>query len=150
MLSKKEFTYNNSTGLVTSVKSPAEIISTYSYNNKQQITSYEIGNREVDYYNSSNLISKISQGSQEYNFTYDSFLNLKKLMIGNNITLVINSYLNNNDNLSSTTYGNENTVSFEYDNFNRLKKKYKNVLMIIKRKISILVTVIMFTLSNLI
>lgn len=132
LLSKKEFTYNNSTGLVTSVKSSTEIISTYSYNNKQQITSYEIENREVDYYNSSNLISKISQGTQEYNFTYDSFLNLKKLMIGNNITLVTNAYLNNNGNLSSTTYENENTVSFEYDNFNRLRKKYKNVLMIIK------------------
>ena len=50
---------------------------------------------------------------------------MKKVMIGDNITLVTNEYGENNGNLFKTTYGNNQEISFEYDEFDRIKMAHK-------------------------
>lgn len=113
-------------GLVTSVTNAKGISTNYSYNDKQQLASVTTDNRSVNYtYNSNNLLSKITQGNQEYNFIYNEFLNSKKIMIGDNITLVENEYEENNGNLYKIIYGNNHVVTFDYDNFNRVKILHK-------------------------
>lgn len=114
------------TGLVTSMINAKGITTNYSYNDKQQLTNVTTDNRSVNYsYNSSNLLNKVIQGNKEYNFIYDDFLNSKKIMIGENITLVENEYEENNGNLSKTIYGNNHEITFDYDNFDRVTILHK-------------------------
>jgi hypothetical protein len=97
------------------------ISTNYSYNDKQQLISVTTDNRSVNYsYNSNNLLYKITQGNKEYNFIYDEFLNSKKIMIGENITLVENEYEENNGNLYKSIYGNNHEITFDYDSFDRV------------------------------
>ncbi|MBE6150540.1 MAG: DNRLRE domain-containing protein [Firmicutes bacterium] len=114
------------TGLVTGVTNAKGISTNYSYNDKQQLTSVTTDNRSVNYsYNSNNLLYKITQGNKEYNFIYDEFLNSKKTMIGENITLVENEYEENNGNLYKSIYGNNHEITFDYDSFDRIKILHK-------------------------
>ena len=71
------------------------------------------------------MLSKISNGNQQYNFIYDNFLNFKQLKIGDSITLLDNTYGEENGNLISTKYGNNQLISYEYDSFNRINKTKK-------------------------
>ena len=113
---------NSTTGLITSQINAKNNTTSYTYNDKKQITSVTQGEKVVNYiYNDKNLLSKIKQGNREYNFTYDDFLNPKTVKVGENITLVTNEYNENNGNISSTTYGNGDVISYEYDEFNRIK-----------------------------
>ncbi len=121
-----EYETDSITGLVKSSTNAKGYKTEFTYNNKKQITSVKQGEKSVNYtYNAQNLISKIKQGEKEYNFIYDDFLNTKKVQIGSDITLVENSYEENNGNLSSVTYGNGHTISYDYDEFNRMKTLYK-------------------------
>ncbi len=113
---------NSVTGLTTSMTNANGVTTNYQYNDQKQITSVTTSNKSVSYsYNDKNLLSKITQGTKEYNFAYDDFLNTKKVMIGNNITLSTNDYEDNNGNLAKTTYGNNHEISFDYDDFERIK-----------------------------
>lgn len=126
LLNTTEYTINNTNGLITSTTNANDQKIDYNYNSKRQISSITQGNKTINYnYNSQNLLSQIIDGSKQYNFTYDNFLNIKKVMIGNNITLVTNSYEPNNGNLLSTTYGNNQVISYDYDHFNRVSIIHK-------------------------
>lgn len=126
LFNKTMYETDPATGLVTAVTNANNQTTNYTYNDKKQITSVEQGNKIVNYsYNTNNLLSKISQGTKEYNFIYDDFLNVKKVMIGDNITLVTNDYEENNGNLLASTYGNEDVISYEYDEFDRIKTIHK-------------------------
>ncbi len=108
-------------GLTNSVTNAKNQTTYYTYNNKKQITSVSNGNKRVDYlYNGQNLIDRIKQGTKEYKFEYDEFLNAKSVKIGDDITLITNNYETNNGNLVSSIYGNNNTVDFAYDDFDRI------------------------------
>ena len=114
------------TGLLVTETNPNGDIITYQYNNKKQITSYTIGNKNISYaYNSNNLLSKITQGNRDYNISYDEFMNVINVKIGDDITLVSNEYEPNNGNLKSITYGNNQAINYMYDEFGRISKIIK-------------------------
>lgn len=122
MINTTTYNYDNNTGLLLSKTNAKGVITEYSYNNKQQITSIQEGNREVNYtYNNNNLLSKIETDNKEYSFEYDKFLNIKKFKV-NNDTLITNNFGENNGNLISSTYGNGQTINFNYDDFGRLNQ----------------------------
>lgn len=121
-------TYENDpvTGLLISATNANNKDTNYTYNDKLQVTSVSHGNKTITYsYNLQNLLSEISQENMNYKFLYNNFLNIKKVMIGNNITLVENEYEENNGNLLSSTYGNSDTITYEYDEFDRIKVVHK-------------------------
>lgn len=122
---KTIYNTDSTTGLVTSIVDPKGNETEYTYNNKKQITSIKLGEKTVNYDYNNNLLSKISNGNQQYNFIYDNFLNFKQLKIGDSITLLDNTYGEENGNLISTKYGNNQLISYEYDSFNRINKTKK-------------------------
>jgi RHS repeat-associated protein len=112
---------NQLNGLTNSITDANEQVTTYTYNDKEQITKVEKNNKEVNYtYNNQDLLSSITSGNKEYKFDYDNFLNTKNIKI-NNQTLVTNEYENNNGNLYKTTYGNGSTILYTYDELDRVK-----------------------------
>ena len=56
--------------------------------------------------------------TQSYNFTYDSFGNMKTLKVGSR-TLATYTYGDKNGQLKTQTYGNGDSTSFQYDSLNR-------------------------------
>ena len=67
---------NQLNGLTNSITDANEQVTTYTYNNKEQITKVEKNNKEVNYtYNNQDLLSSITSGNKEYKFDYDNFLN---------------------------------------------------------------------------
>ncbi len=126
LLHKTLYDIDCESGQVNSITNPNGVITTYSYNDKDQLTSISTKDKTVQYtYNNQQLLDKIIQNNRQYSFIYDKFLNVKQIKL-NNIPLVTNNYEENNGNLLSSTYGNNQTISFEYDDFNRLKLKTKS------------------------
>ncbi len=118
---KTLYDINPLNGLTNSITDPNEEITTYTYNDKEQITRVEKNEKEVNYtYNNQDLLDTITSGNKTYKFNYDNFLNTKDIKINNN-TLVTNEYENNNGNLYKTTYGNGSTVLYTYDELDRIK-----------------------------
>lgn len=114
------------TGITNSVTNPKNITTYYIYNDKEQLTKVQCGDRNVQYsYNDGKLIDNIIKGNGIYHFSYDNFLNLKQVKIGDNITYVTNYYEDNNGNLSGIVYGNNDTLSYAYDDFDRVKTIFK-------------------------
>lgn len=126
LFNETTFVTDSTTGLVTSMTNANNQTTNYTYNNKKQITSISQGDKKITYsYNEQNLLSEINQENKRYQFLYDEFLNPKKVMIGDTITLITNEYGENNGNLLKTTYGNNQEISFEYDEFDRIKMAHK-------------------------
>ena len=125
-LNKTLFETDSITGLRSSLTNAKGIITSYTYTNKEQLASITVGNRTVTYnYNNQSLLSEIAQGNKEYKLFYDDFLNLNRVTINDEVTLVDNAYEVNNGNLLSNTYGNNHTITFDYDDFNRIKTIHK-------------------------
>ena len=123
---KTEYDTDPNTGLMKSMTNAKGQTTSYTYNDKRQITSVTEGEKTVNYtYNDKDMLDKIIQGDKEYKFIYDDFLNLKTVKIGDTITLVTNEYEENNGNLMKTTYGNHQGITFEYDEFDRAKEIHK-------------------------
>ncbi len=117
---KTLYDINPLNGLTNSITDANEQVTTYTYNDKEQITKVEKNNKEVNYtYNNQDLLSNITSGNKDYKFNYDNFLNTKDIKI-NNQTLVTNEYEPNNGNLIKTTYGNGSWVTYNYDDLNRV------------------------------
>ncbi len=126
LLHKTIYNIDEETGLTNSITDPNGTVTSYTYNDKDELVSITMKDKSVTYsYNNQNLLDKINQGAKEYAFVYDNFFNTKQIKL-NNIVLVTNNYEENNGNLSSSTYGNNQAISFEYDNFDRLIKKVKS------------------------
>ncbi len=127
LFNKTEYTRNAIDGTITKIKSSNDVETNYSYDNKNRFASINKLNKTIlyTYDDTTNLLSKITQGSKEYNFTYDNFLNLKKVMLGNSITFMTTTYNSNNGKLNSITYGNGNINSYDYDEFKRIRTIYK-------------------------
>lgn len=122
LLNKTVYDINSENSLINSIKTPNNNVTEYNYNDKKQIVSIMKGDMKVDYNYDSNNLRKISFGNKEYRFSYDSFLNLKAVKIGDSINLVENYYGENNDNLLSTKFGNNQIINYEYDSYGRLNK----------------------------
>lgn len=121
-LSQTTFITDNNKGTISSKTEGNEIVTTYTYDSKNQIKSLSIDNRTVTYnYNNNNKLNKIEQGNKNYELIYDNFLNLSSVKLNNN-SLFTNEYAQNNGNMLSTTYGNNQQISYEYDDFERVKK----------------------------
>lgn len=113
--------------LIKSVANSKNQIMDYNYNDKKQIEFIKTKDKNINYmYNTNNTLSKIIQNDRIYNFEYDNFLNIKKIKIGDNITLIENTYGENNDNLKQIKYGNNQIINYKYDEFDRLKQLIKN------------------------
>lgn len=113
--------------LLKSVANSKNQIMNYNYNDKKQIEFIKTKDKNINYmYNTNNTLSKIIQNDRIYNFEYDNFLNIKKIKIGDNITLIENTYGENNDNLKQIKYGNNQIINYKYDEFDRLKQLIKN------------------------
>lgn len=125
-LNKVEYETDTTTGQLLSITNQNNLKTSYTYNDKRQLIAITNEDRKILYeYNDKNLLSKIIHGSTKYSLDYDNFLNIKKIKIGDTITLVENEYENNNGNLKSMTYGNNDKITFYYDEFNRIKKDCK-------------------------
>ena len=113
--------------LIKSVTNSKNQTMDYNYNEKKQIEFIKTKDKNINYmYNTNNTLSKIIQNDRIYNFEYDNFLNIKKIKIGDNITLIENTYGENNDNLKQIKYGNNQIINYKYDEFDRLKQLIKN------------------------
>lgn len=123
---KTSYITDNITGQLISTTNSNNIETTYKYNNKRQVTEVKSGDKKITYqYNSRGLLEKIIQKNRVYNFFYDNFLNVNKVMIGDMITLINKTYLENNGNILRNTYGNGHELSYEYDFFDRIKSIHK-------------------------
>ncbi|MBE6144280.1 MAG: RHS repeat-associated core domain-containing protein [Firmicutes bacterium] len=126
LLHKTEYEVDEGTGLIKSVINPKGQLTTYEYNDKQQLSKIITNAKTIDYvYNSNNLLDKIVEGNKSYQFQYDNFLNVNQIKIGDNITLITNNYAPNNGNLINSVYGNNDIVSYEYDDFDRVSKIFR-------------------------
>ncbi len=113
------------TGLTKSETDPKGNITNYTYDDKKRLVKTFSGDKNTEYtYNDKNLLNTVKHGKKEYKFMYDEFLNVEKIKIGDNITLVTNHYDSSGD-LTSFDYGNGASINYEYDNFYRLKKMAK-------------------------
>ncbi len=118
-----KYEYDQVSGLIKSINNNDIIITNYEYNNKNQISSISSGDKVINYiYNNNNHISQISQDDRIYKYEYDEFLNVSKVKIGNNITMMTNTYESNNGNLITSKYGNNQEIRFDYDEFGRIIK----------------------------
>ena len=125
-LNETKFDIDSNTNLIKSVTNPKNQVTKYNYNSKKQLESVITDDKVVNYeYNMNNTLSKIIQNNRVYNFEYDNFLNVKKIKIGDDITLVENIYEQNNGNLKTINYGNNQSISYEYDKFDRVKQIIK-------------------------
>lgn len=125
-LNKSYYEVDFKTGLTKSITNPKNQKLIFKYNSDQKITEIIKKDKVVSYrYNNKNLLDKVIHGTKEYKFEYDNFLNLNKIKIGDNITLVTNIYENNNGNLLSTKYGNNQIINYQYDKFDRLSQQEK-------------------------
>lgn len=119
------YNINENNGLINSFTNQNGIITNYSYNSKNQLSSMSKGDLLVEYnYNGNNMLSKIILANKIFTLNYDEFLNLKSFYI-NNYKILENYYSNNNTNLSHVVYGNGNTINYEYDQFGRISKTIK-------------------------
>jgi len=119
---KTVYDIDDETGLTRSITNAKNQKTSYSYNDKKQLASVISKNKKILYnYNSNNLLDKITSGNKEYNFIYDSYLKMKQVKIGDNITLITNNYEENNGNLISSLYGNDHAINYSYDEFDRIK-----------------------------
>lgn len=122
LLNKITYDIDPKTGLTTSVTNPANIITSYTYNEQELLTSVNEDNKTIEYvYDNNDNISAIKSGNKAYNFTYDAFLNPKTVSINNLITLITNEYYERNRGLKKSTYGNGHIINYTYDEIDRLK-----------------------------
>ena len=113
------------TGLTKSVTDATGNITTYLYNDKEQLTKVTKNNNSIEYKYTKDNLSSIVLGNKTYNFTYDNFLNNKEVKI-NNTTLVTNEYEKNNGNLINIKYGNNTNINYTYDYLDRIDTITKN------------------------
>ena len=113
---------NNNSGLLNTKNISNMNETKYYYNNKDQVTQIEFDGDSNSYvYNANSLLQKIVDENNEYSFEYDSFFNLKKIKLNNNL-LISNTYEGNNGNLLNKAYSNNESISYNYDSFDRIKK----------------------------
>ena len=94
-------------------------ITTNIYDIRDRVKRVASGNACVSYiYNGKNQLSYIKvsagYGTQDYAFTYDTFGNNTKIMVGN-YTLAQYSYIGNTGLMSGMTYGNNDSIAYTYD-----------------------------------
>lgn len=119
------FEYDDTTGMLTKVTKPNGLITEYTYNNKDQCTTIEQGNRSIDYsYNSSGFISNIIHGNKNYSFNYDNFARICETSMNNN-TISRMEYENNNGLINKTLFGNNQYIEYSYDDFDRISQLTK-------------------------
>ena len=115
------YEYNNVTGLIKSITNSKGFSKHYYFDN-EKIRKISFYDQIIDFiYNENNMIESIVEGMRKYSFTYDNFLNIKTVKVGDNIPLITNNYELNNGNLESLEYGNGNRISYTYDEFDRIK-----------------------------
>lgn len=122
-LNEIQYQVDEATGLKLLEKNANGDIVKFTYNEKNQLIQVESKKEKVKYqYNAQSLLEKIICDNKEYIFEYDEFLNIKNIKIGNDITLILNNYEENNGNLISSTYGNNQTIYYKYNNFDLIEK----------------------------
>ena len=118
---------NKMYGLASSVVDPQGLTVATSYDVAGRPTSSSVSKSgstlgSVSYQYSNGMLKTLARttGSttQSYNFTYDSFGNMKTLKVGSR-TLAEYTYGSKNGQLESQTYGNGDSTSFQYDSLNR-------------------------------
>ena len=120
---------NKQLGAPSSVTNALNVTVDYAYDDLDRAESTTIADLStVDYgYNAMGYLSEVSRTdevtnySQKYTLSYDSFGNIKDIKVGTAITLASYTYGPKNGNLSVQTYGNGDTVSYTYDNLGRVK-----------------------------
>lgn len=113
-------------GLIRSITDEKGNITVYNYDEKDRLVSAICNNRAINYMYTNDLLTKIYNNDIEYNLVYDEFENIIKVKIGNSITLITNSYEDNNGNLISSVYGNNDEISYVYDDYDRIILVNKN------------------------
>ena len=118
---------NKMYGLASSVVDPQGLTVATSYDVAGRPTSSSVSKSgstlgSVSYQYTNGMLKTLARttGSttQSYNFTYDSFCNMKTLKVGSR-TLATYTYGDKNGQLKTQTYGNGDSTSFQYDSLNR-------------------------------
>ncbi|MDY4220226.1 MAG: hypothetical protein SOY32_07395, partial [Candidatus Faecousia sp.] len=118
---------NKMYGLASSVVDPQGLTVATSYDVAGRPTSSSVSKSgstlgSVSYQYTNGMLKTLTRttGSttQSYNFTYDSFGNMKTLKVGSR-TLATYTYGDKNGQLERQTYGNGDSISFQYDGLNR-------------------------------
>ena len=123
---KTTYDINTTNGLINTLTNPEDVSTNYTYDEKLRVKKITKGQQEVNYEYDNNNLSKIIYGTDNYAFNYNEFNRISNIKVNDN-TLVTNTYLEHNGNLSKVTYGNNNEISYSYDDLDRLstvKKKY--------------------------
>lgn len=116
----KYYSYNTTSGLISSITNPNGKNTIYQYNNKNQLSRVTYEGKYVDYeYNAYNLLSKIIQGNKTYNLVYDTFHNLSSVNLNNTIALINNTY-NSSCQLLKSVFKANDEINYNYDSFGRL------------------------------
>ena len=114
-------------GLASSVADPQGLTVSTGYDAAGRPTSSSVSKSgstlgSVSYQYANGMLKTLSRttgsSTQSYNFTYDSFGNMKTLKVGGR-TLAEYTYGDKNGQLERQTYGNGDYTSFQYDNLNR-------------------------------
>ncbi len=118
---------NKMYGLASSVVDPQGLTVSTGYDAAGRPTSSSVSKSgstlgSVSYQYANGMLKTLSRttgsSTQSYNFTYDSFGNMKTLKVGGR-TLAEYTYGDKNGQLERQTYGNGDYTSFQYDNLNR-------------------------------
>lgn len=119
------YAISSTTGLTNSITNAKGLVTEYTYNDRDELTSVKYDNKTINYTLDKGFVTNIETGNKNYKFEHDEFYNPTSVSINNN-TLSRSEYESSNGKIKSTSYGNGAKVEYTYDNFNRIKdvKKY--------------------------
>jgi len=121
---RTKYDVDDKTGLVKTITNAKGVITNTIYTAKGQIKAVKVGDKVVEYeYDEHDLLTKIKSGKKEYNFTYDNYLRIKTVSIGNT-KLVTYTYDSSNYSLYNISFGNNDIISYTVDNFGRNNSIY--------------------------
>ena len=120
-----------STGRLLSVTDPKNTVTSYTYNDSEQVTSVSASDSTVNYtYDSaSKRLTQIAHngGNVKYGISYDALGRRSALTLNASTPRTLASYTyDGRDNLTQMEYGNGGTVDYTYDNLDRVTKKSYN------------------------
>ena len=120
------YQYDSYGRLQTGVTDPSGVTESYRYDSNDRLTQVSKPISEgsgatasVSYTYANDKLSQITHNGSSYQFVYDAFGNNSQVKVGDQ-TLVTQSLLPNNGDVSQKTYGNGDTVSYGYDKYSRV------------------------------
>lgn len=120
LLHKKEYQFN-SNDLPLNIVESSGLETEYTYNSKNKLIMQQADIKQINYeYNNYGLLTKVSDGNNDYNFIYDNFNRIVDFKINNNV--IVSKNYTTSGNIESIEYANGDDILFDYDDFGRINK----------------------------